>query len=168
MPYIIANDPFRTKNDVTARCRAILAATPDGCYVDADSIPFLLELFQFHDEWGQKAAGGVANVSAQTTEHGTRCFVLIKRAGGSVDISFAHAVRLIPTSRSANLLPQALRDFRSAARVAVKAQIFEFRDSALKDQQQCPVTGDLLTRDTCAVDHVPPKTFDRLLYDFCC
>jgi hypothetical protein len=167
MPYLIANESFSTKDDITARCRAILASTSDGQPVDEGAVSFLFELFQFHDEWLQKAAGGIVNISTQTTPHGTRCFVLVKQAGDCIDISFPHAVRLIPSSRSAALLPQALRDFKSAARVAVKPQIFEFRDSALQREQRCPFTGELLGRATCAVDHTPPQTFDQLLYDFC-
>lgn len=167
MPYIIEDESFSTKDAVTARCRAILAATPDGQFVEDTVAPFLFELFQHHDEWPQKAAGGVHGISTQTTPHGTRCFVLVKQAGDRIDISFPHAVRLIPSLRSSTLLPQALRDFRSAARIAIKAQIYEFRDSALVEAQGCPYTGETLSRGNCAVDHTPPKTFDQLLYDFC-
>lgn len=167
MPYLIANESFPTKDGITSRCRAILAATLDGCPVEEEAIPFLFELFQFHDEWSVKAAGGVVNISTKATPHGTRCFVLVKQGGDCIDISFPHAVRLIPSSRSAALLPQALRDFKGAARVAVRAQVFEFRDTALQREQRCPFTGEVLSRATCAVDHTPPQTFDQLLYDFC-
>ena len=167
MPYLIANESFPTKDGITARCRAILAATPDGQIIDEGAAPFLFELFEFHDEWTQKAAGGVVNISTQSTPHGTRCFVLVKLGGDRIDISFPHAIRQIPSSRSATLLPQALRDFKSAARVAVKTQIFGFRDNALRQEQRCPFTGEVMSRYTCAVDHIPPKTFEQLLYDFC-
>ncbi len=168
MPYLIANKSFPTKEAVTARCREILAATSDGESVDEGAVPFLFYLFQFHDEWPQKANGGIVSISTQTTPHGTRCFVLVKQSGDRVDISFPHAVRLIPTARSGTLLPQALRDFKSAARMAIKAQVFEFRNSVLQRVQYCPFTGEALSRATCAVDHTPPQTFDQLLYDFCC
>jgi hypothetical protein len=167
MPYIIADELFSTKDAITARCRAILSATPDEEPVEEAVAPFLFELFQYHDEWPQKAEGGVRGISTQTTPHGTRCFVLVKLAGDQIDISFPHAIRLIPSSRSSALLPQALRDFRSAARTAIKAQINEFRDSALQQRRRCPYTGETLNRGNCAVDHTPPETFDQLLYDFC-
>ncbi|NTU45914.1 MAG: DCL family protein [Chlorobiaceae bacterium] len=167
MTYLIANESFPTKDCITARCRAILAATPDGQPIDERYAPFLFELFQFHDEWPQKADGGVINISTQSTPHGTRCFILVKLGSNSIDISFPHAIRQIPSSRSAMLLPQALRDFRNAARVAVKEQIYSFRDTALQQEQRCPFTGEVLSRSTCAVDHIPPKTFEQLLYDFC-
>ena len=167
MPYIIAEESFSTKGLVTARCRTILAATPDGQFVEELGAPFLFELFQYHDEWPQKAAGGVLGISTQTTSHGTRCFVLVKQSGDHIDISFPHAIRLVPSSRSSTLLPQALRDFRNAARTAIKAQIYEFRDSALIEGRWCPYNGGTLNRANCAVDHTPPKTFDQILYDFC-
>lgn len=167
MPYIISDESFSTKDSITARCREILAATPDGQFVEEAVAPFLFELFQYHDEWLQKAAGDVLGISTQTTPHGTRCFVLVKQADDRIEISFHHAIRLVQSSRSSTLLPQALRDFRSAARVAIKAQIYEFRDSTLVEGRRCPCTGEILNRSNCAVDRTPPKAFDQLLYDFC-
>lgn len=166
MPYIIADESFPTKDSVTARCRAILAATPDGQLIEEAVAPFLFELFQYHDEWPKKAAGGVLGISTQTTPHGTRCFILVKPAGAQIDISFPYAIRLVPSSRSSTQLPQALRDFRSAARVAIKTQIYEFRDNALVEERECPYTGEALNRGNCAVDYTPPKTFDQLLLIF--
>lgn len=165
--YLIADESFSTKEALTARCRAILTATTDGQMVDDDCAEFLFELFKYHDEWDQKASGGVRGISTQMTPHGTRCFVLLNRGGDRIDISFPHAIRLVPNTRTAALLPQALRDFRSAARNAVRAEIYDFRDRALQEDQCCPYTGETLARSTCAVDHAPPKTFDLLLFDFC-
>lgn len=167
MPYIIANESFSTKDLVTARCRTILASTPDDHFVEETVAPFLFEIFQYHDEWPQKSLGGIIGISTQTTPHGTRCFVLKKQDGEHIDISFPHAIRLIPSSRSSTLLPQALRNFRNAARTAIKSQISEFRDCTLVELQECPYTGEKLNRGNCAIDHTPPKTFDQLLYDFC-
>lgn len=162
MPYLIADESFSAKVALTDRCRAIPATTTDGQMVDDDCAEFLFELFQYHDEWDQKASGGVRGISTQTTRHGTRCFGLLNRGGDRIDISFPHAIRLVPNTRTA-----ALRDFRSAARNAVRAEIYGFRDRALQEVQDCPYTGETLARSTCAVDHAPPKTFDELLFDFC-
>lgn len=167
MSYILAGESFRTKENVLTRCREILSTTPDGSLVSDSTLPFLLDLFRNHDEWVQKAAGGVVGISTQTTSHGTRCFVLVHNGGAAIDISFSHAVRLIPGSRTANLIPQGLRDFRSAARNAVESQIREFRDSQLVSSSVCPITGEALHRSNCAVDHTPPTTFDSLLFSFC-
>lgn len=167
MAYVVADEPFDTKDALTDRCRAILAATTDGQLVADEATGFLLDLFRHHDEWDQKARSGVREITAQTTPHGTRCFFLRKHDGTEVDISFPHAIRLIPSTRSAGLLPQRLRDFRSAARSAVRPQIFTYRDRNLGSSANCPITGEPISRTNAVVDHVPPNTFDQLLFDFC-
>ena len=100
------------------------------------------------------------------TPHGTRCFVLVRADGSKIDISFPHAVKLLPTIRSKGLIPQGLIDYRNAARAAVQDQIHAFRDSALGASVVCPVSGEKLTRENYAVDHEIPMTFDQLLFNF--
>lgn len=167
MPYIVAEEIFPTKDALIQRCRTILEATPDGDSVIDESQHFLMALFQSHDEWPQKAKGGVRDITTQRTSQGTRCFVLRKHDGSEIDISFPHAIRLMPSTRSANLVPLALRNFRNAARNAIQGQIFTFRDQNLPSCPSCPLTGEPLSRLNVAVDHIPPATFDQLLFDFC-
>lgn len=166
MPYELASETFRTKAEIRERCRAILKQTADGGLVPMEDLPFLLELFQYHDEWATKSDGVVVGVAARKTEQGTRCFDLVRRNGTCEDISFVHCVDLLPTVRSSSRLPQALKDYRNAAREAVTPQVRAFRDAALGSPCICPITGEVLTRDTVSVDHTPPQTFDRLLFTF--
>lgn len=167
MPYAVAEEVFPTKGALTERARLALNRTPDGQPVSESDTEFLIALFQHHDEWAEKSAGGVREIATQTTIHGTRCFVLRKHDATEIDISFPHAIRLIPSARTADILPQSLRDFRNAARSAVRSQIFAFRDEALLQPQSCPVTGEQLGRSNAAVDHEPPNTFDTLVFTFC-
>jgi hypothetical protein len=167
MPYVIGDEVHGTKGALTERCREILRSTPDGQSVVEADAEFLFGLFQYHSEWSKKSSGGVSDISTQTTIHGTRCFILRKRSGDQIDISFTHAIRLIPSSRTAELLPQALRDFRNAARVAVRGQVYTFRDRAIRQVQSCPITGEELTRGNIAIDHLPPHTFDQMLFEYC-
>ena len=167
MPYTVAEEVFQTKSALTERARLALARTPDGQPVGETDTAFLLALFQHHDEWVEKSTGGVRELTTQTTVHGTRCFVLRKHDASEIDISFPHAIRLIPSARTADILPQSLRDFRSAARSAIQPQIFGYRDKALQQPRLCPVTGEQLSRGNTAVDHESPNTFDALLFTFC-
>jgi hypothetical protein len=167
MPYVVSDETFKTKGDLTGRCRQIIAATSDGQAVVEDQLPFLYGLFRYHDEWSLKSTGGVRDITVKTTTQGTRCFFLRKHDGSEIDISFRYAIRLIPSSRTSSLLPQALRDFRDAARSAINAQIYIFRDSQLGKTLVCPITGEPLGRSNCAVDHGPPNTFDSILFEFC-
>jgi len=166
MPYIIAGEAFQTKQHLTDRCRDILAATPDGTSVSSEHLSFLFGLFRYHDGWADKSDGGVQRITTQTTEHGTRCFAITRIGGTSIDISFPHSIKLIPSTRKQELLPQGLLDYRSAARTAITTDIWRFRDQNLVMSPTCPITGEAITRDTYAVDHMAPLTFDRLLYNF--
>jgi Protein of unknown function (DUF3223) len=167
MPYTVAEVVFPTKNALTERARLALAGTPVGQPVSEMDTVFLLALFQYHDEWDKKSAGGIREITTQTTIHGTRCFVLRKHDGNEIDISFPHAIRLIPSVRTVDLQPQALRDFRSAARTAIQEQIFVYRDQALLQLQTCKLTNEILSQSNAAVDHMAPNTFDELIFLFC-
>ncbi|MDD2064487.1 DUF3223 domain-containing protein [Pseudomonas sp. 25571] len=167
LPYQINEEDFPTKDHIRNRCRDILARTPDGIDVADVDADFLYGLFQYHDEWADKAGAGVVAITTQMTPHGTRCFALRRHCGTEVDISFPHSIKLIPSTWGQTRQPQQLLDFRAGARTAINQQIRTFRDGALGAGSSCPVTGEPLARGNAAVDHVAPRTFDQLLYDFC-
>ena len=167
MLYNVAEELFATKGVLKERARVALARTPNGQPTTEVDAEFLLDLFQHHDEWAEKSAGGVREITTQTTIHGTRCFVLREHDNSEIDVSFPHAIRLIPNTRTTDLLPQGLSDFRSAARSAIRVQMFAFRDEALHQPNQCPVTGEQVIRSNAAVDHPSPRTFDELVFSFC-
>lgn len=156
MPYTIAGQTYPTKQDVTVRCRSILAATPNGGVVGFDDSAFLLDLFSHHTEWSEKCGPGITSMTTMTTDHGTRCFRLHRVDGEIIDISFMHAIKHLPTKRSKALVPQPLIDFKNGARMAIKDQIEDFRQAS-----PFAVTVNM------HVDHVYPRTFDALLFGFC-
>ena len=90
--------------------------------------------------------------------------MLVKKDGSTIDISFHHSIKLIPTNRKKQ--PQYLVDYKAAARTAINYQVRDFRDQSLSQGLICPYTGVNLSRGNCAVDHIAPNTFDRLLFDF--
>jgi hypothetical protein len=168
MPYIIADEAFSTKEKIKARCRSILYGYGANSDVHCpNDLAFLFALFSYHDEWPEKSAGGVHSITIRPTPHGTICFHLRKHDGCLTDISFGHAVGCIHSTRTAIKQPQWLKDFRAAARYAILPQTRAFRDAALSSSSLCPVTGEPVTRANSHVDHIPPCTFDQLLFDFC-
>jgi len=165
---MIGNKEFKTKVQITKHCQQLISKYPDNSDVGNDDLIFLCELFKFHDEWEQKSAGIIVAIRpTTTTDYGNRCFILHKKDSTKIDISVPHSIKCIPTARSKNRLPQRLLDFKSAARNAIKIQIFEFRDMTLQNNPICELTDELLTRQNADVDHIAPNTFDRLLYNFC-
>jgi hypothetical protein len=169
--YSISEEVFTTKDAITERCRKIRDATPDRTLVTAvPSVAFLLDLFStWHDEWDDKTSGGFVGFTTMTVRANsgaTRCFAIQTADGDLIDISFPHAVRRIKTARTASLIPQGLRDFRNAARVAIAPQTMAYRKKALTAKTCCPITRVQLTASDCAVDHYGPS-FDELLFEFC-
>jgi len=166
MPYFIGSSEFVTKQDITKRCQEIRDQTTDGTNVSPEDFAFLISLFRHHDEWHEKAELGVEAISTQTTEHGTRGFILRRADGSQIDISFPHAIKLIPTGNNGKLTPQKLLDYKAAARTAVQDQIRDFRDLALSERLCCPINGIPLDRANCQVHYPPPDTFEGLLFNF--
>lgn len=169
--YSIGRNAFTTKSGITERCRKIRDATPDHALVAAaPDVAFLLDLFgTWHDEWDDKTAGGFVGFTTMTVRANgkvTRCFAIQTADDDLIDISFPHAIRRIETARTTTLMPQALRDFRNAARVEIARQTMDYRAMALSAGAQCSVTGLQLTANKCAVDH-HGRSFDELLFEFC-
>ena len=166
MPYSVGSFEFDSKEAITKRCQEIRDKTPDGAFVLPDDFDFLVNLFRNHDEWHEKSYPDVAAISTQKTEHGTRGFVLNRTDGTQIDISFPHAIKLIPSPRSARLTPQGLLDYKAAARTAVQDQVRAFRDLALSKKLSCPIIDIPLVRGNCDVHYPPPVTFEALLLSF--
>jgi hypothetical protein len=169
--YSIGGNGFTTKAGITERCRDIRDVTPDHALVAAEpDVAFLLDLFsKWHDEWDDKTSGGFVGFTTMTLRANgkvTRCFAIQTADNDLIDISFPHAIRRIETARTVALIPQALRDFRNAARVEIARQTMDYRAAALSSGTRCSVTGVPLTANTCAVDH-HGRSFDELLFDFC-
>lgn len=165
MKYEINGSFFRTKTEIEERCRVSLNGTAPGDLVTED-FDFLVELFQFHEEWGQKTEAGFVGISTAIASQGTKCFVLVLGDGSMIDISFKHATKCIQVANGVERLPQELFNFRSAARSTIDSQIGEFRDLQLLNGPNCPISNVSLTRANVAVDHNNPS-FDVLLFDFC-
>lgn len=166
MSYSIGSSEFASKDAIKKRCQEIRDRTPDRTFVTPEDFDFLVALFKNHDEWHEKSYPGVTFISTQTTEHGTRGFVLYRTDSTQIDISFPHAIKLIPSPRSAGLAPQALLDYKAAARTAVQDQVREFRDASLATAASCPLIGIPLMRGNCDVHYPSPDTFEALLLSF--
>ncbi len=166
MSYKLDGIDYRVKEDITKRCREILYETPEGELVSENHCAFLISLFSYHDEWQEKSSGGVKGIVTEIAEQGTKCFSLLKKSGNKIDISFPHSIKCIPSGRKKPLTPQKLLDYKAAARTAIKPQIDNFRREALQSAEKCPYTGETIHGGNCAVDHTPPDTFDKLLFDF--
>jgi hypothetical protein len=165
MGYQIAGTEYKTKKDITLKCRDICKAA--GVVSSQDNQSFLLNLLQYHHDWDSKRGEGIDEIQVlRNPEYPGQNTIYLRRVDQSViDISWTQAVHDIPTGRFK--LPQRVRDFKAAARADIKDQIQAFRESSLSGEAVCAISGERLSPDNVHVDHAPPKTFDALLYSFC-
>lgn len=164
--YSIGGNEFSTKDALKKRCQTIISTLDDGEFVKNDDLIFLIGLFQHHDEWMIKSCKGVKGIKAQKNTYGTRGFLLVFSDETTDDISYMHAIKCLRGERTRNLLPQKLVDYKNAARSTITSDIRTFRDAQLALGIICPISNELVCRANCEVDHEPPLTFDKLLYDF--
>lgn len=170
MSYVLGDEIFTRKEDIRIRCRNIMSSIKDGQLVNPADKAFLVSLFRFHGAWKSKSSDGISGITATTTAiYGARCFVILRKDGKEFCVSYRHAIKSIPSGSSTKLKSQRIAHFKEAARMAIRNQIDQFRNSILSDHKElyCPITGDSLWDVQINVDHEPPLTFNQLLFDFC-
>ena len=136
---------------------------PLGTVFVGDDHELLEAALAMHSEAAIKIGPGVAKftVERHPAHPNTQC-VFVRRVDGTrVAVSFKNLGKAAP---------QVKREDRTRAlREAIVKQILEFKDSMFPDEKfewQCPITGELVTKSTCEVDHAPPATFKKLVEDW--
>lgn len=156
---VVNNEVFKTKEALRKRCQAILnhyAVTAD---VSEEHCRFLASLIErYHPEAELKLGNGVKRIWVGTNEYGGRGFYLERLDGSTTDFSFMKCISH----------PSVWNDFQSACRNAVADDKQAYKDARFAHARTvaCELTGELLTRDTAHVDHIPPRTFQNLLKVF--
>lgn len=150
-----------TKKAMQKRIQEIVGRTPDGGAVHPNDLPFVLLVLSTHPEWDEKCGPGLDRVWVASHQpfgrKRTRCFMLTRVDGSTIDISWVTAIRGKPSPRSEVL---------AAARDIVAPQIAAFRyEWVAKNGRQvvCPVTSDVGLASDFHVDHQAPLTFEALV-----
>lgn len=157
--YEIGGRPFFTRQELEEFIREIVRRYEDGVPVGPEDQQFLENLFRRHPDVHDKFGDGIASIEVRTNKamYGKNRGFWIQRVDGS-DIDISWKTCIDGSSRSPR------KDFYSAARGEIAEQRQQFRDSYFRGklQVECPLTGQLITRGRCQVDHVAPKTFQAL------
>ncbi len=155
---MVSDIGFPTKATLQEYVKGILNNTAGE--VDPKHLPFLIDLFERHQDALSKIGMGVATVRVRLAmPYRTRCFEIERVDGSRTDISYLECLK--PST--------AKQWFPAACRTAVADQIQAHKDlefATADSTSTCPITGDLLTRDNCHVDHAPPWTFAAIVAAF--
>ena len=163
--YLLGYEHFRTKDEVASRCRQIMGATQEGKPVSHWFVPFLHDLFSFHDDW-QEIDAIITGITVSENYQGAKCFSVMDKRYCTHEISLKRVIgELLPMNgnpRGASLP----FDFKAAAQAAVVPDILAFQSKQLKTNPRCINTGELLKPGNFRVEYLPPRTFENLLFRF--
>ena len=158
----IGRFPFET---ITAARAHLVSFTrlPLGTVFVGDDHELLEAALAMHSEAAIKIGPGVAKftVERHPAYPNTQCVFVHRIDGTKVAVSFQNLQKGKPeVQRKVRL--RALRE-------AIVPQILAYRDCRFLEYRhlgldlRCQITGEVLRRETCEVDHVPPKTFQKLV-----
>jgi len=147
--YVLANQQFRTKNDLENHVRRVRASTAVG---ESINDPVVLALLKLHPEWAEKSAGmtavSVGMLKGAAGAPWAKEIVILRGDGPFMDIAWRFIVRALQPGGKLHFKPDHLDELRKAARRSIFPQI-----------QPLMLQGS-------HVDHVFPLTFEQLLFDW--
>ena len=150
--YQLGGATFTTKDQIRQYVRSYIAGSGIGQFVND---PVILHLLSIHPEWHIKSAGMISLVIGQISiPHANTSSknVLIATPDGQVDISLRWCIDLLQRDGTARVYDKRrdhLTKVKGAARTAIGDQILAV----------AKLPGE-------EIDHIYPRTFDRLLYLF--
>jgi len=155
-PIVVNGESFSTKAGLTARVKGILHGRTA---LDEDSVAFLRDLVRRHRSAAEKIGPGIRTFRiVNVRPYNMKGFEIVRVDGTVTDVSYLECIT--PTT------PR--HWFYASCRTAVLDQIAAAKDVAFagSDSISCPITREMVTRDTCHADHAAPWTFEAIVDSF--
>jgi hypothetical protein len=155
---VFGAETFATKSAADARIAGVLRKYQAGSRLAPEDDNFMRLVLNRHASASEKIGVGVDHIEVMQSDYGNRCFCIVRVDGSRIDFSYKSCL----TPRSAE------EDFKKACRTSVVNTVLAFKSMAfaLSGSLVCPVSGEIVTWDTCHVDHAEPWTFDAIIAAF--
>lgn len=148
---------MKTKKELKEICKILLNQNPIGHLFDNEDHAFLVSIFENHPSYNMKLGAGIASITTARHEvYGTKVFILNRIDGSQSDISYIQCFDGASTKK---------RDIKLAMRSAISHIVMAFKNKIVFGVSRCEVTGDVLMRDNCHIDHYD-LTFNELAERF--
>jgi hypothetical protein len=147
--HIIGSRTFSTRKAAGDAVREILYRYNIGDMVSQSADEELLVgLIHLHADAAMKIGSGINHFEIQKV-YNSRGFLLCRTDDSKTDFSYLKCLRT-PTDDEV---------VRHALRAAIAYQIIEFKNRAFKGREQieCPISGDMVNKENCHVDHDHPS-----------
>lgn len=161
MKYNIQGKEFKNKEEIKKYVRSIVDSYTDNTWLNPEDFNFIMEIIKLHDEAESKIGPGIAGIWIKKNyPYMTRGFWITRTDGTITDFSWVKCIDKPKDHKK--------RDFYAACRTSVKQQIIDFREEAFKDNNKiiCPLSGEVLTKYHCHIDHIYPDTFENIVKNF--
>ena len=159
MAYQLGGRNYTSKASILARARQIKDSHKPGDQLEGEELAFMLSLLCWHPSAVDKIGVGIRAIWIRANPMlGHNEFYLWRVDQTGTEFSYKKCV--YPAT------PEAY--FKQACRVAVASDLIRYRDYKLSEKAvvRCEFTGEILKIHNSHVDHVPPKTFARLIEVF--
>ena len=157
---------FHSKAACQNHVRRILHYYQPGAVIPDPDREDVLQLLLLHPRPGKKIGKqDIHHFTVATSRFGTRCFMLVRMDGTTVDFSSSKCLLNNGAASGGGFMRS---EVSKAMRMAVSDQVTSFRKAQFKEAEdrgdilRCPLSGTPLTTSTCHVDHVAPYTFKAL------
>jgi hypothetical protein len=170
MEYELNNKKFKTKKEITDFYKSILYKTKLNTTLKNSDLDFVLALLEHHPEKDVKKGEGIEYIRIEkdinpisNTESKYPHFHIYRKDNSNIDFSFHQCIRDIDGKKD-----KSLQDFKKVMRFEVSSQTMNFKKNAFKTKTyiKCPILNINCSVNTSHVDHEPPFSFDKVLYDF--
>lgn len=155
--FSIGGKSFTNKTKAEEHIREILSRYGPMQSLSGDDLAFIVAIMEAHPNAEAVVDCGVKRIVVQHLgdKYRSRRFVAVRLDGSIRDFTWRNA--LYPKDSEARVL--------RACRFAVRDQIRNFKEGWFRDAPllSCEVSGDPITASTSDVDHIPPRTFKRLV-----
>lgn len=155
--HLVGDEAFTSKEAIRRRAQEILRRGYRE--IDGPEEKFLRSLFTRHQSAAEKIGVGIARIRVKRMlPFGTAGFEIERLDGSRTDISYKEC--LTPSK------PPFW--FRQACRTAVVDQIQAVKQQAFAESFEfaCPVTGEVITLESCHVHHEKPWEFEAIVTAF--
>lgn len=156
LTYTINGQHFESQRALQQHVSAFLRDHRPPYRLTADEAAFMLDLLERHPSAETKIGIGVAAIWILGNGKFGNGFYVERIDGTREDFSYKQCLRPFTHASKCKF---AFRRAIDEQVLAVKMQVFRRGDEVFT----CPITGEPMTWETAHVDHIPPRTFARLL-----
>jgi hypothetical protein len=155
---------FKTQSEATTFFREMLSRYEPGNRVNDEDSLDLAALLERHPNYVTKIGCGVDHFGVEKTQHGTKCFRVVRVDGSNTDFSYPKCI--------AGRSPSRKQEVSAAFRQVVRFDLYRARDAFFAEHSDaegcvtCAESGQRLERVQAHMDHRPPMTFEVIVTTF--